>query len=88
MLINLKAQAFGFSKALRNFSIKATTVKITEQKVKVGNYDINYVKSSFEGENPKKTLICLPGALGKKIRFDLTLRRLKASRHHFRISFN
>lgn len=40
-------------------------VKVSEQKVKVGRYQINYVKSFVPGTNPKNTLICLPGALGE-----------------------
>lgn len=65
MLIKFKVpcQALRF---VKSFSTKASTVKVSEQKVRVGSFDINYVKSSIEGEKPKKTLICLPGALGKK----------------------
>ena len=57
---------FGKSRTLfratqRYFS---NNVKISEQKVKVGKYEINYVQSSLEGVNQEKTLVCLPGALG------------------------
>jgi hypothetical protein len=70
MLMNSKAlvcQAFVLSKTLRAFSAKSQNVRVTEQKVKVGKYDINYAKSSIEGETPSKTLICLPGALGMEL---------------------
>ena len=40
-------------------------VEITEQKVKIGDFDINYVRSSIDGGNPSKTLVCIPGAMGK-----------------------
>lgn len=49
---------------LRNVS-SSSVVQISEQKIRVGNFDINYVKSSVQGGNPQNTLICLPGALGK-----------------------
>lgn len=39
-------------------------VKITEKKVKIGNLEINYVRSSIEGGNPSKVLVCMPGAMG------------------------
>lgn len=53
----------------RNLSSKAFSsgsdiVTITEQKVKVGSLEINYVKSYVEGSNPSRTIVCLPGALG------------------------
>lgn len=51
--------------ALRAYSTSTDQVKITEQKVKVGKYEINYVRSTIESGNQKKTLVCLPGALGK-----------------------
>ena len=67
MLIKLKYSVFRALAFNRAFSGKALSVKISEQKVKVGNYEINYVKSFLEGENPQKTLICLPGALGEHL---------------------
>lgn len=49
----------------RAFGSSQAAVKISEQKVTVGDVEINYVKSSLEGAEPKKTVVCLPGALGK-----------------------
>lgn len=49
----------------RALSSVNVTVKITEQKVKVGKIEINYVRSSIEGGKQEKTLVCLPGALGE-----------------------
>lgn len=51
--------------ATRAFSSRSHGITISEQKVKVGSHEINYVKSLVEGENPTKTLVCLPGALGE-----------------------
>lgn len=59
----LRAEAFKLLH--RAFGSSQAAVKITEQKVTVGKVDINYVKSSLEGADPKKTVVCLPGALGK-----------------------
>lgn len=42
-------------------------VQITEQKIKVGEIFINYAISKVEGTKPKKTLILMPGFLGKNI---------------------
>ena len=42
-----------------------SNVKITEQKAKVGNLQINYVVSKCEDQQTEKTLIMLPGALGE-----------------------
>lgn len=47
--------------AARAFS---SGVRVTEQKIKVGNVEINYVASSIDGVKTTKTLVCLPGALG------------------------
>ncbi|CAG9810770.1 unnamed protein product [Chironomus riparius] len=54
------------SRIYRNIRLLSSmsNVKISEQKVKVGNYQINYVVSKCEGEKTDKTLIMLPGALG------------------------
>jgi hypothetical protein len=41
------------------------SVRATEKKVKVGDLDINYVRSALIGRNPSKTLLLLPGAMGK-----------------------
>lgn len=49
----------------RGLSSAPGTVRISEQKVKVGKQEINFVRSSIEGENQEKTLVCLPGALGE-----------------------
>lgn len=46
-----------------------SNVKISEQKIKVGNYQINYVVSKCEGQKTDKTLIMLPGALGEVLNF-------------------
>jgi hypothetical protein len=40
-------------------------VAATEQKVKVGDLNINYVRSALGGGNPTKTLLMLPGAMGE-----------------------
>jgi hypothetical protein len=77
MLIKLNSsfiRAFMFSNGWKAFSVKnqtnkaqmTQTVKISEQTIKVRNQHVTYVKSSIEEENPTKTLICLPGSLGKK----------------------
>ena len=42
------------------------TVRTTEQKIKVGDININYVRSVIDGGNHSKTLLCLPGAMGNK----------------------
>lgn len=68
MLLRINSPIFR-SAALR-FSSAAAVVKVSEQKVKVGSYEINYVQSSVEGCNPKETLFCLPGALGERIIFS------------------
>lgn len=39
-------------------------IKISEQKVKVGKFDINFALSKSNNEIEKKTLLMLPGALG------------------------
>lgn len=49
----------------QRFSSAASGVKVSEQKVRVGRSEINYVNSSIEGRNPQKTLLLLPGALGE-----------------------
>lgn len=46
------------------FLSSMVNVKTTEQKLKVGNFHINYVLSRCDGHNTDKTLIMLPGALG------------------------
>lgn len=61
------AQAFPHLMSKRAFSNALRTVKVSEQKVKVGKIEINYVRSALEGESQKKTLVCLPGALGDKM---------------------
>lgn len=47
-------------------ALSSGSVRISEQKIKVGKIEINYVKSAVEGVKQDKTLVCLPGALGKK----------------------
>jgi hypothetical protein len=62
--VTFNNQAFRFSLVNRAFSKASSSVLISEQKTKVGNFEINYVKSFIENGNPKSTLVCLPGALG------------------------
>jgi hypothetical protein len=47
------------------FLSSTSNIKISEQKVKVGNLQINYVVSKCEDQKTDKTLIMLPGALGE-----------------------
>lgn len=54
----------------RNLST-LSKVKISEQKVKVGNFQINFVKSKLDDDKvAEKTLLMMPGALGKKFDFN------------------
>jgi valacyclovir hydrolase len=64
MQIKLRLPLLAVRIATRQMSRMSTGVKITEQKVKVGNYDINYVRSRLGDEKAEKTLVMLPGALG------------------------
>jgi hypothetical protein len=41
-----------------------SSVRATEQKVKVGDLNINYVRSVLSDGTPSKTLLLLPGAMG------------------------
>lgn len=47
------------------------SVKIKEDKIKVGNYQINYALSKIDGNQTEKTLIMLPGALGEIFVFKI-----------------
>jgi hypothetical protein len=42
-----------------------SSVRFTEEKVEIGGVDIKYVRSSIEGNKASKTLVCIPGAMGK-----------------------
>lgn len=64
MLANLKKFPIGLRLGSKLYSNKAG-VKVSEQKVKVGSNEINYVKAEMQnGIKKKKSLVLLPGALG------------------------
>lgn len=53
----------------RKFYSNIGGVKVSEQKVKVGSNEINYVKSELQnGIEKKKSLVLLAGALGGFVR--------------------
>lgn len=47
-------------------------VLITEHKVKVGKYLLNFVTSRLNNSNPEKTLFLIPGGLGKSLKLLLS----------------
>lgn len=64
MLANLIKNPVGLRLAAKLYS-NIASVKVSEQKVKVGSNEINYVKSELNnGIEKKKSLVLLPGALG------------------------
>ncbi|CRL07615.1 CLUMA_CG020580, isoform A [Clunio marinus] len=61
---NIRSYIIGHEILKRTLSSVSGNVKIVEQKVRVGGYDINYVGSSIDSGITNKTIVCLPGALG------------------------
>lgn len=60
-MLGLRLVGFRFMSSMAN-------VKIKEQKVKVGGFDLNFALSRVEGkEKCEKTLLMLPGALGSAL---------------------
>ncbi|CAO1427093.1 unnamed protein product [Diamesa hyperborea] len=68
MLANLKRIPVGLHYGATKLYSNIASVKVSEQKVKVGSNEINYVKSELQnGIEKKKSLVLLPGALGSAL---------------------